>query len=119
MLDWNGDALKARARRAALEAIAETIDASASQAAAEWPRDTGLSAESIEVLQPATSTFDGAEGAWGAAPLPPGEYSESSRERVLLVEFGFRGRAGLGLLRRTSDEQNRELGRRVGRRFRR
>ncbi len=102
-LDWRGDEVQRRVAAASAAAINEVMTDAAHEAALHWPRRTGLSADSIEVLEPARPTRDGAEGAWGGRTLPPGDYDPSSRHRVLFTEIGFRGRSGLHILRRTAD----------------
>jgi hypothetical protein len=111
-LRWEGDALARKIRRASAEAVDDVNRDAAAQAAAAWPRETGASAESIEVLQPAHEEGDRIVGVWGAAMIPPGPYDESSRARVIFNEVGVRGRPGLGILRRSSDAN---VGRLAGR----
>ena len=115
-LEWYGPRVSASVRTGSRGGVAETIQACASRAAADWPRDTGLSAESITVVQPPMPTPTGVVGSWGAEPLPPSSaYSSSSRARVFFTEVGVRGRPGVGILRRTADSEYAELTPRIRR----
>jgi hypothetical protein len=115
-LRWEGGRLKARVAAASARAIDATNARAAEDAASAWPRDTGLSAESFGIVDEARRAGDRVVGSWGAPLLSAsGEYSESSRARVLFNEIGVRGRPGLGLMRRAFDRHNDELAGRIRR----
>lgn len=116
-LRWYGERIKAKVARASEEAIDDLNRDAARDAAGAWPRDTGASAESIDLIEPAHREGSKIVGTWGAVLLPPGAYSESSRRRVIFTEVGFRGRAGRHILRRTADSINPSLADRLRRRM--
>ena len=68
-LNWNGDKLKARMRRAKVEAINEIMAEVVQEAKAKHPGQrsvTGAAERSVQIVEPAKSTAKGAGGIWGA-----------------------------------------------------
>jgi hypothetical protein len=105
-LTWHGDKILDRVYRAQERGVNDTMDECASQAAAATPRRTGLAAGSIGIVMPAKREGNSTRGLWGGPALPssPG-YTESSRVRLFFLEVGYRGKAGLNMLRNTADRE--------------
>ena len=117
-LTWNGDKIMDRVYRAQEKGVNDTMERCASQASAATPRRTGLAAGSIGIVMPAKREKDSTRGLWGGPALPSSPaYTESSRVRLLFLEVGYRGKAGLHMLRRAADREYPQLRSRIAAAF--
>ncbi len=104
-LDWKGDELKSRFRRAQVEGIEATMAAAVVHAKRNhpWINRTGILERSIDIIIHAKATRNGARGVWGSIAVV----------YALIQELGGRFIPARPYLRPAADAQYPGLARRI------
>lgn len=89
---WLGDAAKTAVKAAVANALNDVAADAVRYVQERWPRDTGFSANTMEVIEQATSRKVSVK--WGNVTAP----------YVIWIEIGARGRPGRHILRSSLQE---------------